>query len=112
MDPSSVLALAFLVMSFFWALFLVSDVRRRPNPPSVLRQLGLLCHNVSALFLLVTDLTACSVGDTALVWFVALMAFRYWRTLTNIWFWFQYQLAVTSSDLKITPGNALLLFPL
>ncbi|KAF1913893.1 glycosyltransferase like family 2-domain-containing protein [Ampelomyces quisqualis] len=88
--------MALLCASLIWTTFLIYDVRRRLNPPSERHQLGLLYHNIPALLLLTTTLIAKSAKDTALVWFVALMVFRYWRTLTNIWFWFQYELVVTS----------------
>jgi hypothetical protein len=96
MNPSSTSDLAFLVVSFLWTLLLIFDVRRRPSPPLALRQLGLLCHNVPAVFLFATDLAAHSIEDTSLVWFVSLIVFRYWRTLVNVWFWFQYKLAVAT----------------
>jgi cellulose synthase/poly-beta-1,6-N-acetylglucosamine synthase-like glycosyltransferase len=111
MDPLSMFATALLLTSFFWTIFLIFDVRRRPNPPSALRQVGLLCHNIPALFFLGTNVTAQSVQDTALVWFMSLLALRYWRTMVNIWFWFQYELATATSSFRVTPGHCTVVVP-
>lgn len=46
--------------------------------------------------------TAPSAKDAALVWFTALLSFRYWRILANIYFYFQYKLAIATADFKIT----------
>jgi hypothetical protein len=110
-DYSLMSALAFLVASFLWTVFLIFDVRRRPNPPSTLCQIGLLCHNIPALSLLVTNLTAQSIQDNTLVWFIYLLTFRYWRTIINIWFWLQYELATPASNLKVTPKHCTVIIP-
>ena len=111
MDAPTIAATVLLCATFFWTTFLIHDVRRRPDPPSVLRSAGLLCHNIPAIFVLGTTITAQTVEDTALVWFVALLVFRYWRTLANIYFWFQYELAVGTADPKITPDSCTVIVP-
>jgi hypothetical protein len=100
-----------LSVSLLWTLFLIYDVRQRRNPPSVLRQISLLCHNIPAMFLLGTTLAARSAQDRALVWFVALMIFRYWRTAVNIWFWFQYEPALATPHFDITPEDCTVIVP-
>lgn len=108
--PTSV-ASVFLCASFLWTLYLTFDVRRRPNPPPKLLQLCLLYHNTPAVFLLISAITAQSVQDTALVWFTATMIFRYLRTLVAIWFQFQYELAVSTADPKITSQDCSVIVP-
>jgi hypothetical protein len=111
MHSYTTFATTLLCASFLWTLFLIHDVRHRHKPPSVLRQVGLLCHNIPFVFLLGTTVTAQYVQDSALVWFVALMAFRYWRTLTNIWFWFRYELTVAKTDTKISSDDCTVVVP-
>jgi cellulose synthase/poly-beta-1,6-N-acetylglucosamine synthase-like glycosyltransferase len=111
MTKLSQIALLLLCASLLWTMFLIDDVRRRLHPPSTLRQVCLLYHNIPAMFLLGTTLVAESAEDTALVWFVALIIFRYWRTLVNIWFWFQYELAVATPGFNITPRDCTVIVP-
>jgi cellulose synthase/poly-beta-1,6-N-acetylglucosamine synthase-like glycosyltransferase len=108
--PTSV-ATVLLCLTFLWTIFLIYDVRSRDDPPSVLRQVGLLCHNIPAMFFLGTTVTAHSTEDTALVWFMALVIFRYWRTLTNIWFWFKYKPAIAGPTCKVTPADCTVIVP-
>jgi hypothetical protein len=108
---STQLASTLLCASLLWTLFLIYDVRQRRNPPSALRQICLLCHNIPAMFLLGTTLAARSVQDTVLVWFVSLMIFRYWRTVVNIWFWFQYEPALATPHFNITPEDCTVIVP-
>jgi hypothetical protein len=105
------MAIVLLCLTFLWTMFLIYDVRRRDNPPTTLRQVGLLCHNIPAMFLFGTTVAAQVIEDTALVWFVALMIFRYWRTLTNIWFWFKYKAATATSACKITSTDCTVIVP-
>jgi hypothetical protein len=53
---------------------------------------------VPAVFLLCIAKTAHSAKDAALVWFIALLSFRYWRILVNIYCFFQYKLATSTAD--------------
>ena len=82
----TMIATAVLCGSLLWTAFLIHDVRRQSTPPPLLRCLGLLFHNIPAIYLLLTALTAQAAEDTALVWFAALMIFRYWRTIASIYF--------------------------
>jgi cellulose synthase/poly-beta-1,6-N-acetylglucosamine synthase-like glycosyltransferase len=96
---------------FLWTMFLIYDARRQQHRPSTSRQVGLLCHNIPAMLFLFTTLVAQAAEDTVLVWFVALMVFRYWRTLVNIWFWFQYEPAVAIPDFKLNPSDCTVIVP-
>ncbi|KAH7406104.1 glycosyltransferase like family 2-domain-containing protein [Phaeosphaeria sp. MPI-PUGE-AT-0046c] len=112
MSFSTSFAMVFACLTFLWTIFLIYDVRlRRPNLPPNFCQLGLLCHNIPALFLLGTTFAAQHFNDTYLVWFVSLMVFRYWRTLVNIYFWFQYELAVATPGFKINSGDCSVIVP-
>ncbi|OAL05904.1 hypothetical protein IQ06DRAFT_362088 [Phaeosphaeriaceae sp. SRC1lsM3a] len=98
-------------LNFLWTVFLIYDARGQVDPPPKFRQLGLLCHNIPALFLLGTTLAAQRSDDKFLVWFIALMAFRYWRTLVSIYFWFQHELAVATPGFKINSGDCTVVVP-
>ena len=105
------LAVLFFRLSVFWTFFLIYDVLRRPNPPSFLSASRLLCHNIPALFLVGTAAKAEGADDAALVWFVALIIFRYWRTATQIWFWFRYKPAVAGATTKLTAADCTVVVP-
>jgi hypothetical protein len=111
MNASTQIASIVQLASVLWTMFLIYDVRRQQHRPSTSRQLGLLCHNIPALLLLCTTLVAQAADDSVLVWFVALLVFRYWRTLVNIWFWFQYKPAVATPDFKLTPEDCTVIVP-
>jgi hypothetical protein len=111
MDASTAMATALLCLSALWTTFPVYDVPRRPDPPTLLRMVGVLCHNIPAMFLLSTAIAAQSIDDTALAWFVALLAFRYWRTLVNIYFWCQYKPTVATAALKFGPESCTVVVP-
>jgi hypothetical protein len=93
-------AAVFLCLSMLWVAFLIYDAHVKNIGLSKPRQLGLLCHAIPAIFFLLTTKTAESSQDTALVWFMALILFRYWRIMVNIYFWFQYKPAVIIPGLK------------
>jgi hypothetical protein len=69
-------------------------------------------HNIPAIFLLFTTIFANYIDDTALVWFGALMLFRYWRTITNIWFHFQYELATMSWEKRHSENDCTVIVPI
>lgn len=60
---------------------------------------------------LLSTLLSDQAHDPPLVWLVALLAFRYWRTLVNIFFWFRYKPAVAKGDLKITANDCTVIVP-
>ncbi|CBX94470.1 predicted protein [Plenodomus lingam JN3] len=100
-----------VLLSFFWSLFLIVDANRREKPISLLASFGLLLHTIPSVFLLGTVIIAQQVYDSTLVWFVSLLAFRYWRIIVNIFFWFQYKPALTSDDLKISSESCTVVVP-
>lgn len=111
MDGPTTFAIIVLGCTILWTIFLVYDVRQRPNAPSFISSLGLLCHAIPATFLLGTAITAQIVEDTALVWFISLFIFRYWRTIVNIWYWFHYKIAVAPPNFKISSANCTVIVP-
>ncbi|KAF2823544.1 hypothetical protein CC86DRAFT_422452 [Ophiobolus disseminans] len=111
MDASTTVATVLLCATFLWTVFLIYDVCSRPNPPSAIRSAGLLCHNIPAMFLVGTTMAAQSVETTALIWFAALIIFRYWRTLVNIYFWLQYKPAVASTNPKFRAEDCTVIVP-
>jgi hypothetical protein len=111
MATSTQIALILQFSSFLWTVFLIYDARGQQHRPSIFRQVGLLFHNIPAMLLLGTTLVAQAADDSVLVWFVALITFRYWRTLVNIWFWFQYEPAVATLDFKFTSKDCTVIVP-
>ncbi|KAJ4374047.1 hypothetical protein N0V83_002786 [Neocucurbitaria cava] len=97
--------------SVLWTIFLMFDAHRRLDRPSLLATLGLLCHAIPSVFLLATTMVAEEAHDPPFVWLVALLVFRYWRTLVNIFFWFRYKPAVAKGDLKITANDCTVIVP-
>ncbi|KAH9868431.1 hypothetical protein J1614_007503 [Plenodomus biglobosus] len=108
--PISTAALC-VFLNILWTLFLIVDANTRKRPITPLASLGLLCHSIPSVFLLGTAVIAQKADDNILVWFVALLAFRYWRTIINIFFWFQYKPAVASDGLKILPEDCSVIVP-
>jgi hypothetical protein len=98
-------ATVFLCLSILWVAFLIYDAHIKGVGLSTFRQLGLFCHTIPAMFFLAITKLAQPVRDTALVWFVALMVFRYWRIVVNIWYWFQYRPAIANQS-KPCPSKA------
>ncbi|OAL56641.1 hypothetical protein IQ07DRAFT_651621 [Pyrenochaeta sp. DS3sAY3a] len=95
MDGPMTVAATLLCCMFLWNIFLIFDHRRRipplaSNTPSWSSSLALLCHTIPAALFFLTTIIAHDAKDNALVWFIALIVFRYWRTFVNIFFWFRY----------------------
>jgi hypothetical protein len=103
--------LNFMLGMVLWTMFLIYDAHRKANPPSFPATLGLFFHTIPSAFLLGMALSAQKADDTALVWFVALLIFRYWRTVVNIIFWFRYRIAVLTHDLKLTSDDCTVIVP-
>lgn len=76
---------------FAWVGFLICDYRRKVKSASLTKALGLVCHVIPSLYLYGACYLAGQVTNGANVWFVSLMVFRYWRTLTQVFFWLQYK---------------------
>ncbi|KAH7402536.1 glycosyltransferase like family 2-domain-containing protein [Pyrenochaeta sp. MPI-SDFR-AT-0127] len=111
MDGPTTLATIFMGLVFLWSIFLVYDVRQRPNPPTLFSSLRLLAHCIPAIFLLAICTTAQRFGDQALIWFFSLIAFRYWRIIVNIFFWFRYKPVLAVGNEKITPRDCTIIVP-
>ncbi|KAL6712674.1 hypothetical protein ACN47E_000551 [Coniothyrium glycines] len=111
LDGPTTFAAIFFCMNLVWTTFLVYDVRRGANPPRMLASLGLYCHTIPALLLLLTTVTAQTVHDSALVWFVALLVFRYWRTVVQIFFWFRYEFVMSTGKEKIKGADCTVIVP-
>ena len=76
-----------IILNISWIHFLMYDANRLsncPSRPSLLESLGLICHVILSAFLPSTVIISGEHCDPALIWFEALLAFRYWRTLTGI----------------------------
>ncbi|KAF2247242.1 glycosyltransferase family 2 protein [Trematosphaeria pertusa] len=95
----------------YWVIFLVYDARRGPYQPSFLSSLKLFGHMIPTMLLFATVKVVEHHNDNILVWFIALVAFRYWRTVVNIWFWFQYQPALPNLDLKLSHADCTVILP-
>jgi hypothetical protein len=84
-------AMTFLAAMFVWVLQLLYTMKCRSEPLSATVVLGLFFHTVPALCLLAAVLKSKVAKDQQLVWFGALIAFRYWRTIVSVFFWTQYK---------------------
>jgi hypothetical protein len=111
MDTKSILASFGLLFMLVWIVFLIYDYQTRTSRPSVLVSLGMYFHIIPALSLFVICRIAQYATDSALVWFFALAAFRYWRTLTNIFFWFRYRPATSSNFPEMMPYDCTVVVP-
>lgn len=96
---------------FVWNIFLIYNVRKRPEPPSLISSLRLLAHSIPAILLLGTSIVAQRVKDYNLIWFFALMIFRYWRITTNVFFWFRYKPTLATGNEKITSADCTVIVP-
>ncbi|UPX13767.1 uncharacterized protein EKO05_0004266 [Ascochyta rabiei] len=74
-----------------WVVFLMVDYTRKTATPSLRRMLGLVCHITPALCLYCTCYISQQATNSADTWMTALLAFRYWRTTVQLFFWFVYQ---------------------
>jgi cellulose synthase/poly-beta-1,6-N-acetylglucosamine synthase-like glycosyltransferase len=110
-DGPTIFAGIVLWLTFLWALFLIFDVQRRSDSPSLLSSSRLLLHTIPALFLFGTAVTSQIVNDSALVWLVALLVFRYWRTVVNIAFWFKYKPALPTGKEKMLATDCTVIVP-
>jgi hypothetical protein len=111
MDLNSILASFILFFSMVWVVFLIYDYQTRTSRPSTRTSLGLYCHTIPSICLFIVCRIAQYATDSALVWFFALFAFRYWRTATNIFFWFQYRPAISSGFPIIMPHDCTVVVP-
>lgn len=90
-DPGTFLATCLVLTMALWTLHLILTMKARLEPVSPSIIFGLSFHTVPALCLLTAVLKAKVAQDKQMVWFSALMALRYWRTLVAIVFWTQYK---------------------
>lgn len=111
MDGSLTVATTVLCGSLLWILFLIYDIRCRPLAPSLASSLQLLSHIIPAVVLFATTIVSQNVEDYTLIWFIALLAFRYWRTLINIYFWFKYKPARSNVNEKMTSSDCTVIVP-
>jgi hypothetical protein len=94
-----------------WVLFLMYDSRRQLTCPSRLATLGLILHTIPSIFLLGTAMIAQQTNDKILVWFIALLMFRYWRTLVSVFMWFRYRPAIATATFKLTSNDCTVILP-
>jgi hypothetical protein len=112
---SVVIAALFVVINVVWTWFLIYDANHNHpnNKPSRLASIGLLCHAIPSVFLLATVLVAQEYHDSTLVWLISLLAFRYWRTIINIFFWCRYKPTVATDfpDSEISSDQCTVIVP-
>jgi len=101
----------FVLFNLFWVIFLIVEGNRDSESITPLASIGLFCHIIPSAFLFGTVVAAQKFDDGFLIWFVALLAFRYWRTLVNIFFWFHYKAALVTENLKITTMDCTVIVP-
>ncbi|KAJ4362143.1 hypothetical protein N0V95_001491 [Ascochyta clinopodiicola] len=94
-----------------WVVFLMYDYTRKTKVPSLRKMLGLVFHIVPALCLWATCWMAEQATNGADVWIVALLTFRYWRTLTQLFFWCRYKPTRPTSRDTMKPADCTVLLP-
>ncbi|KAF9698716.1 hypothetical protein EKO04_003007 [Ascochyta lentis] len=94
-----------------WVLFLMYEYRRKTESPSFSKALGMTFHIVPALFLHGTCYLADQASSSADVWIVALLLFRYWRTVVQLYFWHQYQPARPTTNDALRAQDCTVLLP-
>lgn len=108
--PTTSSGILVVVMSA-WVVFLMEDYRRKTTSPSRLKALSLVFHIIPALCLYGTCILAEKTTNGADIWFFALLAFRYWRTLVQIFFWFKYKPARPTGNDTMKPRDCTVLLP-
>lgn len=104
-------AASFIVLSSAWIGFLMVDYRSKTKSPSLFKALGMLCHIIPAMALYGTCYLAEHTTNGADVWFIALLIFRYWRTTTQIFFYFRYQPVRPTGNDKMKPKDCTVVLP-
>jgi hypothetical protein len=98
-------ATRFWIPSFLWILFLIYDIRKKPIAPSFAASLRLFFHMWPSVVSHVAAKTAMRHEDPFLVWFTFLVFMRYYRTVVNLYYWFQYIPALPTIDSKLSPDD-------
>ncbi|CAI6336712.1 unnamed protein product [Periconia digitata] len=83
-----------------WILFLWYESRTHEAAQAratKAEQLSLLIHFLPPLVKVFFSSWAKNSGDSALVWLIAIMVFRYYKTVISVYFWNRYKLATVSS---------------
>jgi hypothetical protein len=96
---------------FLWVLLIIYEFRKSEPRPSLFACLGLFGHLWPALLLFASAKAAECFTDSVLVWFIALVVFRYYKTIIGIFFWFRYKPAVASSDFKLGSQDCTVIVP-
>lgn len=100
-----------------WLVFIIyytiinSNREKTPGPKP--NELWNLLHVVPMALLNATVFKSLSVKDKGLLWFSALMAWRYYRTILALYFYFRYEIASNDSlqDLKFKPSDCTVIVP-
>ncbi|KAJ4987907.1 glycosyltransferase family 2 [Stagonosporopsis vannaccii] len=100
-----------VVLSSAWVGFLMVDYRCKVKSPSFFKALGMLGHVLPAVMLYGTCYLANRATNGADIWFVAFMIFRYWRTLTQTFFYFRYKPVRPTDNDKMKPKHCTVVIP-
>ena len=113
--PYSLFNLLILGVWSFWIVYYTmrdEESNRKNTPGEKPNVLWNLLHIVPMLLLHVTINKSMSVKDKGLLWFSALIVFRYWRAIVTRFFYTQYKAAdVPYNDLKFKPEHCTVIVP-
>lgn len=89
------------IVSFLWISFLIYDIRKTPNAPTFAASLRLFLHLWPATLFYFAAKIAQNHEDPLLVWFILIVVMRYYRTVVNLYYWFQYEPALPNVNSKL-----------
>ncbi|CAG5179094.1 uncharacterized protein ALTATR162_LOCUS9030 [Alternaria atra] len=100
-----------------WSAFIIyytminSNREKTPGPKP--HELWNFLHIVPMLLLNATITKSLSVKDKGLLWFAALMVYRYYRTILTVYFYFRYEIALEPSpqDPESKPSDCTVIVP-
>ena len=96
---------------FLWVVFLILELRKRPDAPSFVSSLKLLTHMWLAILIFIASKVADNHRDPVLILFIFLVTFRYYKTVVNVWIWFQYRPAVAPHDFTLSSADCTVVVP-
>ncbi|KAI4651210.1 uncharacterized protein J4E78_007901 [Alternaria triticimaculans] len=112
----SLFNLKLLVGWSFWIVYMTmrdENSNRKTTPGGKPNVLWNLLHIIPMLLLHITINKSMSVKDKGLLWFSALVVFRYWRAIVTRFFYARYKLATvpTDQDLKFSWKDCTVIVP-
>lgn len=112
MTPAEQFAALLGAILVIWnTIVLVSSMKhvRRPSQQEILR--AFMIHLLPPTFLFGASKLANNSSDPALVWFLALVFSRYYKTIIGIFNWYRYKPAIAALQPKFNLGDCTVIIP-